>query len=362
MRALIATGRAEALVALLGAGHYGRSREMNCTRTHVLVTGASSGIGRSSALHLAAQGRHVYAGVRNPADGTSLTQSTAGEITPLLLDVTDATQLAAAVDTVTSHVANIGLDGLVNNAGIGVFGPLELIPLEHFRRLLEVNITGQLAVTQAFLPLIRQACGRIVMIGSIGTRFTPPFVGPLAMSKSAIATMDEALRQEVAPWGIRVVLIEPASIRTDAVSKLDSDAAQLMSQASPAQQALYQDARLRPPPGQWPAPWPHHGPGPVTLSASTPGRWRSSLRHFPRRCSTGSAASGRTSPRLDHAQQLREGWAAPISARRLPAALDLSQSAARHDGLPCLPTDRLRVLRAGIGQLADVGDTAVTAR
>ena len=215
---------------------------MNCTRTHVLVTGASSGIGRSSALHLAAQGRHVYAGVRNPADGTSLTQSTAGEITPLLLDVTDATQLAAAVDTVTSHVANIGLDGLVNNAGIGVFGPLELIPLEHFRRLLEVNITGQLAVTQAFLPLIRQACGRIVMIGSIGTRFTPPFVGPLAMSKSAIATMDEALRQEVAPWGIRVVLIEPASIRTDAVSKLDSDAAQLMSQASPAQQALYQDA------------------------------------------------------------------------------------------------------------------------
>jgi NAD(P)-dependent dehydrogenase (short-subunit alcohol dehydrogenase family) len=215
---------------------------MNCTRPHVLVTGASSGIGRSSALHLAARGQHVYAGVRTPADGTSLTRSTAGEITPLLLDVTDGTQLAAAADTVTSHVANDGLDGLVNNAGIGVFGPLELMPLEQIRRLLEVNITGQLAVTQAFLPLLRQARGRIVMIGSIGTRFTPPFVGPLAMSKSAIATMDEALRQELAPWGIRVVLIEPASIRTAAVAKLHSDAAEVMSQATPAQRALYQDA------------------------------------------------------------------------------------------------------------------------
>lgn len=214
----------------------------SCTRAHVLVTGASSGIGRATALHLAAAGHHVYAGVRKPADGTALRQGATGEITPLLLDVTDGGQISAAAGVVAGHVAGTGLAGLVNNAGIGVFGPLELIPAGQFRQLMEVNVTGQLAVTQAFLPLLRQARGRIIMIGSIGATFTPPFVGPLAASKSALATICEALRQELAPWGIHVVLIEPANVRTEAVDKLGSDAAGLMSQTPPAQRALYQDA------------------------------------------------------------------------------------------------------------------------
>jgi NAD(P)-dependent dehydrogenase (short-subunit alcohol dehydrogenase family) len=214
----------------------------SCTRPHTLVTGASTGIGRATALQLAASGHHVYAGVRQHADGTALAKAAAGEITPLLLDVTDAAQIGAAAETVAGHVAGTGLDGLVNNAGVGVFGPLEIIPVEQFRALLEVNVTGQLAVTQTFLPLLRQARGRIIMIGSIGTRFTPPFVGALAASKSALASMDEALRQELAPWDIHVVLVEPATVRSEAVGKLDRDAARLMSQASPAQQALYKEA------------------------------------------------------------------------------------------------------------------------
>ena len=214
----------------------------SCTRPHTLVTGASTGIGRATALQLAASGHHVYAGVRQPADGAALVQAAAGEITPLLLDVTDAAQIGAAAETVAGHVAGTGLDGLVNNAGVGVFGPLEIIPVEQFRALLEINVTGQLAVTQAFLALLRQARGRIIMIGSIGTRFTPPFVGALAASKSALVSMDEALRQELAPWDIHVVLIEPATVRSEAVGKLDRDAARLMSQASPAQQALYKEA------------------------------------------------------------------------------------------------------------------------
>ena len=211
-------------------------------RSHVLVTGASSGIGRATTLQLAAAGHHVFAGVRRPADAPAPPAASWDEITPLLLDVTDGAQVTAAADTVASHTGTAGLNGLVNNAGIGVFGPLELIPIQQFRRLLEVNVTGQLAVTQALLPLLRQAHGRIIMIGSIGARFTPPFVGALAASKSALATLGEALRQELAPWGIRVVLIEPASVRTEAVGKLQHDAQQLLDQAPPDGRALYQDA------------------------------------------------------------------------------------------------------------------------
>jgi len=221
-----------------------------CARPHVLVTGASSGIGRAAVARLAAGGYHVYAGVRRPTDGAALQQAAReaaapGEVTPLLLDVTDQAQIAAAAEAVGGHVGAAGLAGLVNNAGIGGFSPLELTAVGDFRRLLDVNVTGQLAVTQAFLPMLRRAQGRIVMVGSIGARFTPPFTGPLAASKSALTTLAEALRQELAPWNIRVVVIEPASIRTDAVGKLRSDAAQLISQADPGPRALYEDSFQR---------------------------------------------------------------------------------------------------------------------
>jgi NAD(P)-dependent dehydrogenase (short-subunit alcohol dehydrogenase family) len=215
-----------------------------CTRPHVLVTGASSGIGRATALRLVTSGSHVFAGVRKPADGTALTEAATGELTPLLLDVTSPQQITSAIKTIADHVGDAGLDALVNNAGIGIFGPLELIPIEQFRRQLEVNVTGQLAVTQAAIPLLRRARGRIVMIGSIGTRFTPPFIGPLAASKSTLTTMSNALRQELAPWDIRVTLVEPGSIRSDAVGKLESDARTVMNDATEDGRALYENAFL----------------------------------------------------------------------------------------------------------------------
>ena len=146
------------------------------------------------------------------------------------------------MDTVSAHVENAGLTGLVNNAGIGGLGPLELIPLEAFRHQLEVNVTGQLAVTQAFLPLLRQAGGRIVFMGSIGDRAALPFLGPLCGSKFAIAAIAAALRQELAPWGVRVVLVEPAAIASEAPRQLEREAQQRLSEASVAGRALYEDA------------------------------------------------------------------------------------------------------------------------
>jgi NAD(P)-dependent dehydrogenase (short-subunit alcohol dehydrogenase family) len=212
---------------------------MNCTRKHTLVTGASSGIGRAAALRLAVAGQHVYAGVRREADGAELVRAAVGgEVTPLLLDVTEASQIAEAAAVIGGHAA--GLDGLVNNAGYGLACPTELVPLDAFRRQLDVNVTGQLAVTQAVLPLLRRAVGRIVIISTIGVRFNPPFAGPLDAAKAALTALADSLRQELAPWRIRVVLVEPASINSGAASKVSRDAAAAMAAASPEGRALYQ--------------------------------------------------------------------------------------------------------------------------
>jgi len=221
---------------------------MNCARKHTLVTGSSSGIGRATALRLAAAGQHVYAGVRKPADGDRLVRSAAGEggeITPLILDVTEAAHIAAAAAAIGEHTASAGrpgLDGLVNNAGYGLACPAELVPLDAFRRQLDVNVTGQLAVTQAMLPALRRARGRIVMVSTIGVRFSPPFAGPLDAAKAALTALGEALRQELAPWGIRVVLVEPATINSGAADKVTRDAAAAMAAADPGARALYEGA------------------------------------------------------------------------------------------------------------------------
>jgi NAD(P)-dependent dehydrogenase (short-subunit alcohol dehydrogenase family) len=219
------------------------STTTTCSRSHVLVTGASSGIGRATALRLAAAGQHVFAGVRDPEAGRRLVAAaTGGAVTPVRLDVTDGGQIAEAAASVVDHVGGAGLDGLVNNAGIGMACPTELLPLETFRELVEVNVTGQLAVTQAFLPMLRAARGRIVIVSTIGLRFLPPFAGPLDATKAALAALGDALRQELAPWGVRVVLVEPASIDSAAAGKVTRDADAVMAAASPSDRALYEDA------------------------------------------------------------------------------------------------------------------------
>ena len=218
---------------------------MTCPHPHVIITGASSGIGRAAVLRLADTGWHVYAGVRRSDDGKALIRaSKSGNITPLIMDVTEPDQISAGAETVDQHVGVKGLTALVDNAGIGVAMPMELVEMEALRWQFEVNVFGQVAVTQEFLPLLRLARGHLVVIGSIGDRFTPPFGGPLARSKAAIATMTDAFRQELAPWGIRVVLVEPASIHTDAVDKLQSDAISAANEFPPDGRMLYRESYL----------------------------------------------------------------------------------------------------------------------
>jgi NAD(P)-dependent dehydrogenase (short-subunit alcohol dehydrogenase family) len=175
----------------------------------VVITGASTGIGRATAVRLARAGFDVLAGVRREEDGAAL-HADDGRIEPVLVDVTDAGQIAALGE----RVAGAPLAGLVNNAGIAVAGPLEGIPLDDVRRQYEVNVFGLLAVTQALLQSIRAGHGRIVNIGSIGGRINTPFVGPYSSSKAAVRSLSAALRRELRPWGIHVALVEPGALDT----------------------------------------------------------------------------------------------------------------------------------------------------
>ena len=203
-----------------------------------LITGASTGIGRASALRLAASGWTVLAGVRDPVAGERLLAEagSAGRLIPLILDVTDAAQVAQAAERVRELGADGGasspgaLDGLVNNAGIGVGGPLELIAPEDLRRQFDVNVLGQVAVTQALLPALRRARtprgtgGRVVFVSSIGGRIAMAFTAPYAASKHALEAIGDALRVELHSSGVRVALIEPGSVATPIWDKSRAEA------------------------------------------------------------------------------------------------------------------------------------------
>jgi NAD(P)-dependent dehydrogenase (short-subunit alcohol dehydrogenase family) len=200
----------------------------------VVVTGASSGIGEMCALRLAAAGWRVYGGVRSPEAGQSLRER---GITPLELDVTSSDQIGAAAKTVGDT-----LDGLVDNAGIAIAAPLELVPVDELRHQLEVNVIGQVAVTQAFLPALRRSRGRIVLVGSIGGRSALPFLGPYAASKHALEAIADSLRVELRPWGISVSIIEPASIKSEIWTKGATGADEMRAQLPSEAQLLYASA------------------------------------------------------------------------------------------------------------------------
>jgi NAD(P)-dependent dehydrogenase (short-subunit alcohol dehydrogenase family) len=180
----------------------------------VVVTGASSGIGRACAARLDAAGFRVFAGHRTDADASSLDTDAVGDLRPLRLDVTDADQIAAAATAIGEAVGAGGLWGLVNNAGIPVPGPVEALPLADLRRQLEVNLVGQIAVTQALLPALRRARGRVLNMTSVGGRVATPFMSAYHASKFGFAGFSDSLRRELVPLGVDVCVIEPGSIAT----------------------------------------------------------------------------------------------------------------------------------------------------
>lgn len=198
-----------------------------------LITGAGRGIGQAISLRLARAGWTVFAGVRDDAGGERLAAADR-RITPVQLDITNDAHLSALADQLPER-----LDALVNNAAIGVLGPVEAVPPADLRRQLEVNVVGQVAVTQAVLPLLRAARGRIVFISSTGGRTVVPMEGAYCASKFALEGLADALRVELRPWHIGVSLVEPGPTDTGSwrdVPKMIDDMEQGMS---PAHRELY---------------------------------------------------------------------------------------------------------------------------
>ena len=182
------------------------------------VTGASRGIGRATALELAGKGYRVFALARSEGDLEQLSVEAARsslEITPVVMDIADEGSRRRAVAAILEATNGYGVDVLVNNAGYGQIGPMEEVPIEKFRRQFEVNVCGLLALTQPFLPAMRERRrGWIVNVSSIAGRIVTPFMGPYAASKFALEAISDALRLELSPFGVRVIVIEPGPIRT----------------------------------------------------------------------------------------------------------------------------------------------------
>lgn len=206
-----------------------------------LVSGSSTGIGHACALRLARRGWKVFAGVRKEPDGDRLRQQAPERIQPVLLDVESEASVRAAVETV--RAASGGrLDALVNNAGIVVGGPMELLPLADLRRQFEVNVFGAVGLTQACLPLLRAARGRVVNMSSVSGRVSFPLLGAYCASKFALEAVSDAMRRELAPWGIRVAIVEPGAVATPIWQKSGHDAEDRFRHLPPASLALYKDA------------------------------------------------------------------------------------------------------------------------
>lgn len=205
----------------------------------VFISGASTGIGRDAALRMARRGWLTFGGIRTDADAESLTSVSNGLITPIRCDVTDAEEIVAAADQVLS-VTGGSLTGLVNNAGIARPGPLEILPIEDLREQLDVNVVGQLAVTQAFVDALRNEGGRIVNIGSVSGMYGAPGIGAYAMSKFALEAFSDVLRRELAPWKISVSLVQPGSIETPLWDKAIAAARPLMESIDGQKRTRYQ--------------------------------------------------------------------------------------------------------------------------
>jgi NAD(P)-dependent dehydrogenase (short-subunit alcohol dehydrogenase family) len=199
-----------------------------------LVTGASRGIGKGIVEYLAARGWDVIAGVRSQQDADAVTKLDPQRVSSVILDVTSADDIAALEQSLPEQ-----LDAVVNNAGIAVGGAMETLSPDEWRKQLEINVIGALAVTQAALPRLRKSRGRIVFISSVNGRLSMPLVGAYAASKFALEAAADALRMELSPWKIRVAVVEPAQTDTDMWRTADTMVEDLEAGLSPEHRGLY---------------------------------------------------------------------------------------------------------------------------
>jgi NAD(P)-dependent dehydrogenase (short-subunit alcohol dehydrogenase family) len=209
----------------------------------VLITGASSGIGFATALRMARRGTIVFAGIRRQIDGEKLLREGAGNIRPMLIDVVDQGSLLRARAKIES-LREYRLDGLVNNAGVALGGPFELLPLEELRKQFDVNFFGAIAAIQTFLPLLRESGGRIVNVSSIGGKLAAPFMGAYSASKFALEAASDALRLELRPFGVAVSIVEPGSVKTPFWRRSAEASLKIMYGAAPETRSEY-DAMIR---------------------------------------------------------------------------------------------------------------------
>jgi NAD(P)-dependent dehydrogenase (short-subunit alcohol dehydrogenase family) len=214
--------------------HWGRATRNFTTMPTVLITGAGRGIGRATALRLAESGWDVIAGVRNDRDAEALVDASPDGLRPVRLDITSAADLAALPDVLPP-----ALDAVVNNAGVVLGGPVEALRLDDLRHQFEVNLVGQVAVTQAVLPRLRAAHGRIVFVSSVSGRVSTPMTGAYNSSKFAIEGLADALRMELRPWRVAVSLVEPAQTDTDMWRDAEIVLEDTIASLGPEHRALY---------------------------------------------------------------------------------------------------------------------------
>ena len=187
----------------------------------IVITGVSSGIGYGAAKEFARNGYRVFGSVRREEDAERLGAELGAGFVPLLFDVTDREAVLGAAERVGEVLGGSGLEGLVNNAGTAIGGPLMLQPLDEVRRHFEINVVGLVSVTQAFLPLLgarkhlRREPGRILNVSSVGGKIASPFIGAYAGTKHAVEGISDSLRRELIPYGIDVIVIEPGAVRTE---------------------------------------------------------------------------------------------------------------------------------------------------
>jgi NAD(P)-dependent dehydrogenase (short-subunit alcohol dehydrogenase family) len=204
----------------------------------ILVTGASTGLGAATAHELARRGFHVLAGVRRESDADAI--RTTG-VEPVILDITDPDQIAALAARIDTDPPRRPLRALVNNAGIAVNAPVEALPINEWRRQFDVNLFGHIAITQALLPALLRSKGRVVNISSIGGRVALPTYGAYAGTKFALEAVSDALRRELAPHGVQVVVVEPGGVQTEMTSRAIVTANQLATGMTGEQNARYGD-------------------------------------------------------------------------------------------------------------------------